>query len=43
MVFAGLEDQREDESNSRVFDRSLGEKKNDTTSQVLLFIEAQPI
>lgn len=43
VVFAGLEDQREDESSSRVFDRSLGEKKNDTTSQVLLFIEAQPI
>lgn len=43
VVFAGLEEQREDESASRLFGWSFGKKNSDTTSQVLLFIEAQPI
>lgn len=43
VVFAGLEEQRGDESAFRLFGLSFGEKNTDSTSQVLLFIEAQPI
>lgn len=40
VVFAGLEEQREDHAESRFFGWSIGEKKNSITSELLLFIEA---
>lgn len=43
VVFAGLEEVKDDEADSRLFGFSLGKKKNQTTSEVLLFIEAQRI
>jgi len=42
-VFAGLEEQKDDEAESHLFGFSLGKKKNSSTSEVLLFIEAQRI
>lgn len=43
VVFAGLEEQRDDDSTSSLFGFSLGKKKNSTSTEVLLFIEAQRI
>lgn len=43
VVFAGLEEQRDDQAESRFFGWSLGEKKNSSSTEVLLFIEAQSI
>lgn len=43
VVFAGLEEQRDDKSDSHLFGFNLGTKKNSTSSEVLLFIEAQRI
>lgn len=43
IVFAGLEEQKDDEAESHIFGFSLGKKKNKSTSEVLLFIEAQRI
>lgn len=43
VVFAGLEEQKNDEAESHFFGWSLGKKKNSTSSEVLLFIEAQRI
>lgn len=43
IVFAGLEEQKDDEAESHLFGFSLGKKKNNSTSEVLLFIEAQRI
>lgn len=43
VVFAGLEEHRDDQAGSSLFGLSFGEKKNNTSSEVLLFIEAQRI
>lgn len=43
IVFAGLEEHREDQNQSRFFGWSLGEKSSNTSTEVLLFIEAQVI
>lgn len=43
VVFAGLEENRDDDSTNSLFGFSLGKKKNSTSSEVLLFIEAQRI
>jgi len=43
VVFAGLEEQRDDQADSNLFGFSLGQNKSSTTSEVLLFIEAQRI
>lgn len=43
IVFAGLEEAKDDEADSHLFGFSLGKKKNSTSSEVLLFIEAQRI
>jgi len=43
VVFAGLQEQRDDQTDSRLFGWLLSNKKNNTTSEVLLFIEAQSI
>ena len=43
VVFAGLQEQRDDQTDSRLFGWLLGNKNNSTTSEVLLFIEAQSI
>ena len=43
VVFAGLEEQRDDQADSNLFGFSLGKNKSSTTSEVLLFIEAQRI
>lgn len=43
VVFAGLEEQKEDATDSRFFGWSVGDKKSLSTTEVLLFIEAQVI
>lgn len=43
VVFAGLEDQRVDEANSKLWGFDLGSKSSSSTSEVLVFIEAQRI
>ena len=43
IVFAGLEEQKEDESGLHLFGYSLGKNKSTTSSEVLLFIEAERI
>lgn len=43
VVFAGLEEQKNDETQSRFFGWSLEKKKSGSTSEVLLFIEATRI
>lgn len=43
VVFAGLQEQRDDQTDSRLFGWLLSNKKNNTTSEVLLFIEAESI
>lgn len=43
IVFAGLEDQKDDQADSHLFGWLLGTKKNSTSSEVLLFIEASRI
>ncbi len=42
-VFAGLEEQKDDDTNSRFFGFLIGKSKNFTTSQILVLIEAQAI
>jgi len=43
VVFAGLEEAKDDDTESRFFGWSLGKKSNVTNSEVLVFIEAQRI
>jgi len=43
VVFAGLEEAKDDDTESRFFGWSLGKKSNVTSSEVLVFIEAQRI
>lgn len=43
IVFAGLEESRDDANKSSFFGWSLGEKSSNTSTEVLLFIEAQII
>ena len=43
VVFAGLEEQRDDDTQSSIFGFHLNKNKNNATSEVLLFIEAQLI
>lgn len=43
VVFAGLEEQKEDATDSRFFGWPVGDKKTHNTTEVLLFIEAQLI
>jgi type II secretory pathway component GspD/PulD (secretin) len=43
VVFAGLEESRDDNAGSSFFGFSLGSRKNNAASEVLLFIEAQSI
>jgi general secretion pathway protein D len=43
VLFAGLEETHEDETNARFFGFNIGKKTNDSTSELLLLIEAQKI
>ena len=43
VVFAGLEESRDEKAGSNFFGFSLGSRENNSSSEVLLFIEAQPI
>lgn len=43
VVFAGLEEQRNDQAESSFFGVSLGKRKNNASSEVLVFIEAESI
>ena len=43
VVFAGLEESRDEKAGSNFFGFSLGSRENNSSSEVLLFIEAQAI